>query len=382
MSNSPLAPATRRLRRNGRRTAAVALALAVSGSLLAACGGGEEANADGTVSLSGVNGDPSNLPSGAAWGSIQIEEGWDKAEGYTLKWDVAQSAAAGLQLLSAGKVDLSQGSAPTAYAAAKLDPDLRIIGFLNGPAYLMVAPESSGIATAADLEGKKIGVLALGSASDMMVRGSLSEVGLDPDKDVTILPIGVGAPMAEALNSGTVDAIAGWEGMWQSISALTDEPLQPVEATMSDLPGMMLTTTTQEVLDEKHDALVDYMRNFYKGCAVAAEDPTRAVSDHWKVFGNVAPPADRFDDQLADQADWNQNFFNICAEPGADSGMPGVLSEEEVKATYDWLRKYNILEDDVDFETVVDTSVTEEAMEGLDVTTWASDYLADNPTES
>ena len=100
-----------------------------------------------------------------------------------MKWDVAQSAAAGLQLLSAGKVDMSQGSAPTAYAAAKLDPDLRVIGFLNGPAYLMVAPEGSGIETAADLKGKTVGVLALGSASDLMVRGSLAEAGLDPDKD-------------------------------------------------------------------------------------------------------------------------------------------------------------------------------------------------------
>ncbi len=368
--------------RRARRGLATALVLSIASPTLAACGGGgDEANADGTVSLSGVNGDPSNLPSGAPWGSMQIQEGWDKADGYTLKWDVAQSAAAGLQLLSAGKVDMAQGSAPTAYAAAKLDPDLRIIGFLNGPAYLMVAPEGSGIESAADLEGKKIGVLALGSASDMMVRGSLAEVGLDPDKDVKILPIGVGAPMAEALNSGTVDAIAGWEGMWQSISALTDTPLQPVEATMSDLPGMMLQVTTKEVLEEKHDALAAYMRNFYKGCAVGAEDPTRAVTDHWDVFSNVAPPADRYDEQLADQAEWNQNFFNICAEPGTDSGMPGVLSDDEVKTTYDWLRKYNILEDDVDTSTIVDTSVTEEGLKDLDVAAWATDYLKDNPDQ-
>ncbi|MCR1782460.1 ABC transporter substrate-binding protein [Nocardioides carbamazepini] len=349
---------------------------------LASCGSDDEAeNADGTVALSGVNGDPSNGPSGAPWGSIQIKEGWDKADGYTLKWDVAQSAAAGLQLLSAGKVDMSQGSAPTAYAAAKLDPDLRIIGFLNGPAYLMVAPEGSGIEATADLKGKKIGVMALGSASDMMVRGSLNEAGLVPDKDVKILPIGVGAPMAEALNSGTVDAIAGWEGMWQSISALTDTPLAPVESAMSDLPGMMLQVTTQEVLEEKNDELVAYMRNFYKGCAVAAEDPARAVADHWDVFANVSPPADKYDQQLADQADWNQNFFSICAAPGAETGVPGVLSEEEVKTVYDWLRKYNILEDDVDYETIVDTSVTEEAMKDLDLTTWASEYLAENPAD-
>jgi NitT/TauT family transport system substrate-binding protein len=380
MTHTPLAPAAlRRLRRNGSRTVAVALALTVSSAFLAACGSDDEANADGTTALSGVNGDPSNGPSGAPWGSIQIAEGWDKADGYTLKWDVAQSAAAGLQLLSAGKVDMAQGSAPTAYAAAKLDPDLRIIGFLNGPAYLMVAPEGSGIESAEDLEGKTIGVMALGSASDMMVRGSLNEAGLDPETDAKILPVGVGAPMAEALNSGTVDVIAGWEGMWQSISALTDKPLVPVEAAMSDLPGMMLQVTTQDVLEEKHDELVAYMRNFYKGCAMAAEDPERAVADHWEIFKNVAPPADKFEEQLADQADWNQNFYNICAAPGDETGMPGVLSDAEVKTAYDWLREYNILEDDVDTATIVDTSVTEEALKDVDLTAWASDYLAENP---
>lgn len=380
MTNTHLASASRRLRRNGRRTVAAALALTVSSAFLAACGSGEEAaNADGTVSLSGVNGDPSNGPSGAPWGSVQIAEGMDKADGYTLDWDVAASAAAGLQLLSAGKVDMSQSSAPVAYAAAKLDPDLRVIGFLNGPAYLMVSPEGSGIETAADLEGKTVGVMALGSASDLMVRGSAAEVGLDPDKDMKILPVSVGAPMAQALNSGTVDAIAGWEGMWQSISALTDTPLVPIESTMSDLPGMMLHMTTTQVLEEKHDALVDYMRNFYKACALSAADPARAVADHWEVFDNVAPPADKYDEQLANQAEWNEGFYNICAEPGADSGMPGVLSEEEVTTTYDWLRQYNILEDDVDAASVVDMSVAEEAMEGLDVAAWADEYLADNP---
>jgi NitT/TauT family transport system substrate-binding protein len=373
--------AAARLRRNGPRTMAVALALTVSSALLSSCGSGDEANADGSVSLSGVNGDPSNGPSGAPFGAVHIAEGLDKAENLTLKWDVAQSAAAGLQLLSAGKVDISQASAPVAYAGAKLDPDLRIIGFLNGPTYLMVAPEGSGIETAADLKGKTIGVMALGSASDLMVRGSVIDAGLDPEKDLKILPVSVGAPMAEALNSGTVDAIAGWEGMWQSISALTDTPLQPVEGAMSDLPGMMLQTTTQEVLDEKRDALVSYMGNFYKACALAAEDPKRAVADHWEVFSNVAPPQDKYDEQLADQADWNQNFFSMCAAPGDDTGMPGVLSEEEVKTAYDWLRKYNILEDDVDYEKVVDTSVTEEALKDLDIEAWAKDFLEKNPKD-
>jgi NitT/TauT family transport system substrate-binding protein len=381
MSNSMTL--TNRMRRRGPRTLAIALALTVTSAFLAACGSGGDdgASSDGSFVLSGVNGDPSNGPSGAPWGSVQIAEGMDKDSGYTLKWDVAQSAVAGLQLLSAGKVNMAQSSAPTAYAAAKLDPDLRIIGFLAGPAYLIVAPEGSGISSAADLKGKTIGVLALGSASDLMTRGALKEAGLDPDKDVKFLPVGVGAPMAEALDSGKVDAIAGWEGMWESISALTKTPLAPVQSAMSDLPGMMLQTTTQEMIDDHRKELVAYMQNFYKACALAAADPKRAVADHWEVFSNVKPPAAEYDKQLADQASWNQDFFKICEQPSADTGIPGVLSDDEVAKTYDFLRSNNVLEDDVDTSKVVDTSITEDALKDVDVDAWAKQYLADNPSK-
>jgi NitT/TauT family transport system substrate-binding protein len=371
--------ARRTLRGSRSRSVGATLALTMIGTVLAGCGGGSAATSGGSV-LTGTNGDPSNGPSGAPWGSVQIAEGLDEDGGYDLNWDVAQSAAAALQLLSAGKVDMAQSSAPTAYAAAKLDPDLRVIGFLNGPAYVLVAPESSGITTAADLDGKTVGVMTLGSASHLMARGAVKEAGLDPDKDVKYLPVSVGAPMAQALNSGTIDVLAGWEGMWQSISALTDVPLQPVKSVLHEVPGMMLHTTSQETIDNRREDLVSYMENFYKSCALAAADPVRAVENHWEVFSNVKPPANEYDQQLENQASWNQGFYEVCYQDSADTGLPGVLSDEEVKTTYEFLRANNILEDDVDYSAIVDTSISEEAVEGLDLEQWATDYLKENPS--
>jgi NitT/TauT family transport system substrate-binding protein len=371
--------ARRRLRRSGLRTAVVAT-LTLSTALLAACGGssegGDSAGGGSNVTLRGANGDPSNGVAGAPFGSMQIQEGLDKEAGYKLEWDVAASAAAALQLLSAGKLEIAQTAAPVAYAAAKIDPDIRIVGFLNGPEYTIVAPEGSGITSAADLKGKTVGVVALGSSSQLMVQGSMSKVGLNPTKDVSFLPVGVGAPMAQAIDSGTIDAIAGWEGMWQSISALTKTPLAPVKSEMSAIPGIMAVASSQKVIDEHPEELQAWLGGFYKMCALAAVDPKRAVENHWKQFTSIVPPASEKDKRLANLAEWHQDFYDYCAAPSAETGKVGSLSDAEVQKAYQFFRDNNIVEDDVDVKTIVDTSLVDKALEGVDVKAWAKEYAA------
>ncbi len=55
------------------------------------------------------------------------------------------------------------------------------------PQSLMVIPE---IRSPQDLKGKKLGVTRFGALSDFGVRKYLQTVGLDPNKDVTILQLG------------------------------------------------------------------------------------------------------------------------------------------------------------------------------------------------
>lgn len=356
--------------RRFRRAAASAAALLIGASMLAACGGGAGAGDDDeTVALSGVNGDPTNGPSGAPFGAIQIAEGWDEQDGYTLKWDVAQSATAGMQLMAAGSVDIAQGATPNGYAAAHLDDSIRVIGFLNGPNYLLTVPEDSDIVEPEDLAGKTIGVMTLGSSSHLMAQGAVKAAGLDSE-DVTYLPVAIGAPMAEALNSGKIDVLVGWEGMWQSISAIADTPLKRLDTRLTELYGQMLLTTTTDAIENKREALVAYLRNFYRGCALAADDPERAVEDHWDVFGNVAPPAAEREERVVEYAEWNQDFYKTCIEPSPSTGTIGSLSQDELEETYQFFLDNGIVEDPIELDTVVDLSLVEEAMDGFDV----SDY--------
>src|SRR5690606_17808513 len=59
----------------------------------------------------------------------------------------------------------------------------------------------------ADLKGKKIGVTAPGSSTNMMVNFVLASAGLKPN-DVSIVGVGASSGALAALRSGQIDAIA------------------------------------------------------------------------------------------------------------------------------------------------------------------------------
>ncbi|MBI4527957.1 MAG: ABC transporter substrate-binding protein [Deltaproteobacteria bacterium] len=71
--------------------------------------------------------------------------------------------------------------------------------------YLIVRPE---IKSAADLKGKASAVTRLGSTTHFYLRTALRHVGLDPDKDMTIMQLGAGPEISAALENGRVVAAA------------------------------------------------------------------------------------------------------------------------------------------------------------------------------
>src|SRR5581483_5191012 len=60
--------------------------------------------------------------------------------------------------------------------------------------------------TPEDLRGKKIGISEPGSSSDIATRTLLKRFNLDPDRDVTLVPVGSLANRTAALLSGAIDA--------------------------------------------------------------------------------------------------------------------------------------------------------------------------------
>lgn len=72
----------------------------------------------------------------------------------------------------------------------------------------------SGINSLKDLKGKRIGVPKVGEEVTAVLRASLKRKGIDPDKDVKWVGVGIEATMIAAMKRGDIDAV-GAVGEWQ-----------------------------------------------------------------------------------------------------------------------------------------------------------------------
>jgi NitT/TauT family transport system substrate-binding protein len=73
------------------------------------------------------------------------------------------------------------------------------------PVYLITRPE---IKAAHELKGLSSAVTRYGSTTHFYLRAALKQVGLNPDKDMTILQMGAGPEMVVALDRGVIAAAA------------------------------------------------------------------------------------------------------------------------------------------------------------------------------
>jgi NitT/TauT family transport system substrate-binding protein len=132
-----------------------------------------------------------------------IERGFYRDEGIDLVY-VSLRADLGIKALLAGEIDYSY-SVGTIIRGAILGVPVRNLTFDFSRVLhaLMSRPE---IPNAAALRGKIVGVSSFGATGDLAARVGLRSLGLDPDKDVTIITLGSDTLRHAALIAGTVQA--------------------------------------------------------------------------------------------------------------------------------------------------------------------------------
>jgi ABC-type nitrate/sulfonate/bicarbonate transport system substrate-binding protein len=132
-----------------------------------------------------------------------IERGFYKDEGIDLVY-ISLRADLGIKALLGGELDYSY-SVGTIIRGALVGLPVRNLTFDFAKVLhaLMSRPE---IPSAAALRGKKVGVSSFGATGDLAARVGLRSLGLDPEKDVTIITLGSDTLRHAALMAGTVQA--------------------------------------------------------------------------------------------------------------------------------------------------------------------------------
>jgi NitT/TauT family transport system substrate-binding protein len=116
-----------------------------------------------------------------------------------------EGGSRGAQALLAGEVPfvVADGASAVASRLAGADTTM-LIGMVNTFPYTLIsAPE---IREVNDLKGKKVAISRFGSATDVATRFALRKVGLNADRDVTMLQIGAQNARFAALRAGSVQA--------------------------------------------------------------------------------------------------------------------------------------------------------------------------------
>jgi NitT/TauT family transport system substrate-binding protein len=142
--------------------------------------------------------------------TIAEQLGYFKAEGLDVTIVDFAGGARALQAVVGGSADVVSGAFEHTVNMQFKGQAMRAFA-LQGRApqiVLGVNPKTlGGFKTVADLKGKKIGVTAPGSSTNVMVNFILAKAGLKPS-DVSIIGVGASQGAVAAMRSGQIDAIS------------------------------------------------------------------------------------------------------------------------------------------------------------------------------
>lgn len=278
------------------RMGAAALAVATL-SVLTACGGDEgtaaSPAADGGKPAQGkitfaiasaVIGPKEEVATYA----VAKDQGFYEEQNLEVETINTDGSVAAIQAVASGSADITAADAGSILAAIEKGVPVKAVGGLvqNWPWVMAVKP-GSGIKNGADLKGKKIGVISLASGSAPYARAYVHEAGLDPEKDVELLPVGVGAQAAGAFNSGEVDALALYTQAYTTIELSgTGFEYLPNPDMFQGIRSITFVVR-KDTLDQKKDELTRYLRAGYQGMLFASVNPEAATRIGYKVFPQI-----------------------------------------------------------------------------------------------
>jgi NitT/TauT family transport system substrate-binding protein len=151
------------------------------------------------ITMSYIGAEPAALPI-----LIAQDAGIFKKHGLDVDLQVIAGAPSIAALIS-GQIQAASGGSSDILGAAVGGVDPVVLAVLDAsfPGQLYASPR---IKTPADLKGKKVAVSNPGSSFDVVARETLPKMGLQPDKDVTLISTGSVANAVAALLAGAVDA--------------------------------------------------------------------------------------------------------------------------------------------------------------------------------
>ena len=274
------------------RIVLVELALAILLSVIPAMDGGAK---DINLGWSG-QGSWSTLPY-----IVANERGFFEKEGLKVRLITFRGTNLMLTALLAGELDYATILPFLTGASARGLPVKILAAVTKSSSYVIIS--RAEIDSIKSLRGKKLGINSFGSSADYAAYAALNRSGLDPNKDVTILPIGGGSPERfAALVSGSVDATVVTS---PSEYAAEKQGLRVLVSAneLSKLVRIPLTGigATQKKMEKNPDEIVRLLRALRSATLLLLEKPEYSLALFDRILRVQPPLADQLYKLYRDQ---------------------------------------------------------------------------------
>jgi NitT/TauT family transport system substrate-binding protein len=198
---------------------------------------------------------------------------WEE-EGLKVEFQGSGGSGAAIQLLIAGHVDAGIPSMPATLNALSKGQKLKVFyQYSTGTIFFLKVPKDSSVKSVADLKGKVIGISEPGGGEVPMIKAALKGAGLDPEKDVRLIPIGEGSPATfDAVKSGKVHAYSSNFADTLAVE-LAGVPLRDITPAEFDAFPAQMMLATPESLAKNRQALIILARGVAKATYWCQQKP-------------------------------------------------------------------------------------------------------------
>lgn len=220
-----------------------------------------------------------------------LEKGLFEKHGLQVNLSGIESAAKAGTALITGSFNFCLMSGTSSINGVAAGADLVIIaGLLNTSIYALMA--TAEIQTPADLVGKIVASNQPGGGIDLVTRRVLEHLGLQPDKDVTLLPIGGQGERMAAMAAGQVSAAL--VTVPESVKALDRGFYQLFDVATLQLPTPYVTiATTRSYLAINRPYALQFLKAISEAVALMKKDKpgTIAILAKYLLLDSVADAA-------------------------------------------------------------------------------------------
>jgi NitT/TauT family transport system substrate-binding protein len=216
----------------------------------------------------------------------------------------------------------------------------------QGYIYGIAVPQDSPIKRFADLKGKSIGVIAMGSAGMIVARALAASAGLNPETDIRVVVAGEGAQTAALLRTGQVDALSQFDTQYAMVEnagiKLRLLPSPDIERFPSN--GFV---ALEETLRSNRKQAVALARGYAKGQLFAIANPEAAVRILWEVYPQSKPTGKDEATALRDDVKVLEARIKSWKLESGGVSKWGESSEHNYAAYIEFLHKWGIVKDRV-----------------------------------